>query len=76
MINDETRPMDENSLIKSSKPSVELPDTIELCHELIRSLLSTLSELFPRIEKLEIENHQLKEQLNNNGSVKNESKFQ
>lgn len=47
---------------------ITLPDTIEGCHEVIRGLLETISELFKRVEKLEPENKSLKEQLGNNSS--------
>lgn len=47
---------------------VSLPDTIEGCHEFIHSLLGTISELFKRVEKQELENKGLKERLNNNSS--------
>src|SRR5579872_5576271 len=44
---------------------IELPNTIEGCHSLIRDLLP---KLFKCIETLQIENRQLKERLNNNSS--------
>jgi transposase len=50
------------------KIGTELPDTLEGCHDLIRNLLRTVEELFKRIEKLESENRELKERLNNNSS--------
>jgi transposase len=37
----------------------ELPTTIEGCHDLIRGLLETISELFKRVEKLENDNKKL-----------------
>jgi transposase len=46
----------------------ELPNTVEGCHDLIRNLLQTITELFKRVEKLEVENRELKERLNNNSS--------
>jgi transposase len=53
----------------------QLPSTVEGCHNLIRSLLNTVNELFKRVEKLEednrklvIENKELRERLNNNSS--------
>jgi transposase len=46
----------------------KLPDTIEECHQVIRLLLSSLSDLSKRLERLEIENRDLKERLNNNSS--------
>lgn len=46
----------------------ELPNTIEECHDLIRSLFKTVTELCQRIERLEIENRELREKLNNNSS--------
>jgi regulator of replication initiation timing len=53
----------------------ELPTTIEGCHDLIRGLLGTISELFKRVEKLENdnknlvqENKQLKERLKTSSS--------
>jgi transposase len=53
---------------EKNSSKVELPDTIAGCHDLIRHLLGTISELFKRVEKLEIENRELKERLNNNSS--------
>jgi transposase len=47
---------------------VSLPTTVEGCHDFIRGLFGTISELFKRVEKLEIENRELKERLNNNSS--------
>ncbi len=46
----------------------KLPDTIEECHQVIRLLLTSLSDLSKRLERLEIENRDLKERLNNNSS--------
>lgn len=60
--------MDEKDILKMPLIGSELPNTVEGCHDLIRSLLDTLSDLFRRLEKLEIENKQLKERLNNNSS--------
>lgn len=60
--------MEEKNPLKILPVGTELPNTIEGCHDLIRSLLQTVSELFKRVEKLEIENKQLKERLNNNSS--------
>ena len=60
--------MEEKNTLKILPIGTDLPNTIEGCHELIRSLHHTFSELFKRIEKLEIENKQLKERLNNNSS--------
>lgn len=48
--------------------TIELPNTIEECHQVIRLLLSTLHDLSKRVEMLEIENRDLKERLNNNSS--------
>lgn len=45
-----------------------LPNTIEECHQLIKLLLNTLSDVSKRIEALEIENRDLKERLNSNSS--------
>ena len=59
--------MDEKSPLKIPA-EVSLPNTVEGCHELIHRLLGTISELFKRVEKLEIENRELKERLNNNSS--------
>jgi transposase len=60
--------MEEKNTLKMLPIGTELPNTIEGCHDLIRSLLPTVSELFKRVEKLEVENKQLKERLNNNSS--------
>ena len=43
-----------------------LPTQIEECHKIIRLLLEKLNDLSKRVETLEIENRNLKEQLNNN----------
>jgi len=59
--------MDEKNPLKIPV-EVSLPNTIEGCHELIHRLLGSISELFKRVEKLEIENRELKERLNNNSS--------
>jgi transposase len=59
--------MEENSL-KIPQTDVELPATVEGCHDLLRQFFVTVSELFKRVEKLEIENRELKERLNNNSS--------
>ena len=48
--------------------TIELPKTLEECHEVIRLLLSTVNDLAKRFEALEIENRDLKERLNNNSS--------
>jgi len=48
--------------------SLELPKTLEECHEVIRLLLSAVNDLAKRFEALEIENRDLKERLNNNSS--------
>ncbi|HAT9777370.1 TPA: IS66 family transposase [Legionella pneumophila subsp. pneumophila] len=48
--------------------SIELPETIEDCHELIKRLVEITDTLVVRIEKLEQENRALKERLNNNSS--------
>jgi len=60
--------MEEKNTLKMPPVGTELPNTVEGCHDLIRSLLHTISELFKRVEKLEIENKQLRERLNNNSS--------
>ncbi len=46
--------MNNKNLLKLPNGS-ELPTTIEECYDLIRSLLTSISELFKRIEKLEKE---------------------
>lgn len=46
----------------------DLPKTVESCHDLIRDLYKIITELFNRVEKLELENRELKERLNNNSS--------
>ena len=48
--------------------SLQLPETIEGCHELIKRLVELTDSLVVRIEKLEQENRDLKERLNNNSS--------
>lgn len=48
--------------------SIQLPETIEDCHELIKRLVELTDTLVLRIEKLEQENRELKERLNNNSS--------
>lgn len=60
--------MDDRNFFNFPKVERELPNTVEGCHDLIRSLLGTISELFKRVERLEIENRELKERLNNNSS--------
>lgn len=60
--------MEEKNPLKMLPIETDLPNTVEGCHDLIRGLLRTVSELFKRVEKLEIENKQLKERLNNNSS--------
>jgi transposase len=47
---------------------IELPSTVEGCHGLIRNMFRTVSELFKRVEKLEIENRDLKERLTTTSS--------
>ncbi|CAL7962677.1 transposase [Gammaproteobacteria bacterium] len=59
--------MDYKSYLKIFKIE-ELPSTIEGCHSLILSHLEIISGLFKRVEKLEIENRELKERLNSNSS--------
>jgi len=60
---------------KPSKHEIELPTTVEGCHDFIRGLFGTVSDLFKRVEQLEDanrklahENKELKERLNNNSS--------
>lgn len=60
--------MEKKETIQLPQLGTELPTTIEGCHELIRHLLQTVSVLFKRVEKLEIENRELRERLNNNSS--------
>lgn len=60
--------MEEASFLKQMAKEVELPETVEDCHRLIRSLLKTVSELCHRMEKLEVENRALRERLNSNSS--------
>ena len=48
--------------------SIQLPETLEGCHELIKRLVEITDTLVVRIEKLEQENRELKERLNNNSS--------
>ena len=55
--------------------ALDLPTTVEGCHEFIHGLLNTVAELFKRVEKLEDdnkklvqENKELKERLNSNSS--------
>ncbi|HAT7071297.1 TPA: hypothetical protein JAN90_00540 [Legionella pneumophila] len=48
--------------------SIQLPETIDGCHELIKRLVEITDTLVVRIEKLEQENRELKERLNNNSS--------
>lgn len=45
--------------------SVELPGTIEGCHDLINRLVELTDSLIVRVEQLEQENRELKERLNN-----------
>lgn len=46
----------------------KFPDTLEDCHRVIQLLLDQLKDFFKRVERLEIENRDLKERLNNNSS--------
>jgi transposase len=47
---------------------MQLPETIEDCHELIKWLVEITDTLVSRIEKLDQENRALKERLDNNSS--------
>lgn len=47
--------MDDRNFFNFPKVERELPNTVEGCHDLIHSLLGTISELFKRVEKIEIE---------------------
>jgi transposase len=67
--------MDDKNPLQISRKGVDLPTTVEGCHDFIRGLFDTISELFKRVEKLEEdnkklahENIELKERLNNNSS--------
>ena len=57
--------MEDKDPIKTHLNDIELPNTLEGCHSLIRDLLPKLLKC---IEELRIENRQLKERLNNNSS--------
>jgi transposase len=59
--------MEENNSFKLPQLT-PLPTTVEDCHDFIKRLLETISGLFKRVEKLEYENKELKERLNNNSS--------
>ena len=57
------------------RKDIELPATVEGCHDLFSGLQDTISQLFKRVERLEednkkllLENVQLKEKLNNSSS--------
>jgi len=61
--------MENNSFLQNlPKIDTQLPPTIDSCHELIKALYKTTTELFKRIEKLEAENRELKERLSLNSS--------
>lgn len=45
-----------------------LPDTIEECHQVIKMLSNALDQLSKRLEKVESENRDLKERLDNNSN--------
>jgi len=67
--------MDNKNSFQIPSKEIDLPITVEDCHEFIRGLLDTISALFKRVEKLEEdnkklsnENKELKERLNNNSS--------
>ncbi len=42
---------------------IELPQTVEECHQLIKELIQMISKISYRMDQLEKENHSLKERL-------------
>ena len=46
----------EESFNKIPITGIKLPTTVEGCHDLTRTLLNTVNELFKRVEKLEEDN--------------------
>ena len=60
--------MDYKNSPKATEITMELPNTIEGCHTLIRSYHEIITTLSDRIDKLATENRELKERLNNNSS--------
>jgi len=67
--------MDDTNPFKIPKKISDFPTTVEGCHDFIRELLGTISELFKRVDKIEDdnknllqENKELKERLKTNSS--------
>jgi len=45
--------MDDTNPFKIPKKISDFPTTVEGCHDFIRELLGTISELFKRVDKIE-----------------------